>query len=62
MKFRVRRIFFLLCWCSGFALDTDIDDLSLNFKQIERLFHSFRNENLIKAVNFGMESTERTRK
>ena len=46
---------------SSSSLNAEFDDLSMNYNQIKRLIASFSNENLIKAVNFGTESTERSR-
>ncbi|CRL05203.1 CLUMA_CG017992, isoform A [Clunio marinus] len=40
------------------SLESDIEELNLNFNQIKRLIASFSNENLIKAVNFATESTD----
>ena len=40
---------------------TDIEDLNLNFKQIRQLISRFSHENLIKAVNFALDSTARSK-
>lgn len=42
-----------------FTLDNE--DLALNFNQIRQLITSFSNANLVKAVNFALESTERSK-
>lgn len=39
----------------------DIDEINLNFNQIKRLINSFNNENLLKAVNFALDSSERSK-
>ena len=46
---------------SSSSLNSEFDDLSMNYNQIKRLIASFSNENLLKAVNFATESTERSR-
>lgn len=40
---------------------TDIDELNLNFNQIIRLSASFGHKNLVKAVNFALDTTERSK-
>lgn len=41
-----------------FYSDADIEDLSLNYNQIKQLISSFSSKNLVKAVNFAIQSTE----
>lgn len=45
-----------------FFSDSDIEDLSLNYNQIKQLISSFSSKNLVKAVNFAIQSTEMSRK